>query len=333
MARDFRLDIFTRLGGAIRERIGSSPLDAVMAEACAENPWFTPRDITLALRGVADDMLRPEVMERWLSAYARPSGQPKRVGVIMAGNIPLVGFFDLMCVVLCGHECLVKQSSKDRVMMDYIIDLLRTVAPDVKISPLGDIRPDAIIATGGRSANLFFKAEYGDISSLLRSSRTSVAILDDAMTAGDFEGLSDDIFTYNSMGCRNVTHLLLPEGADIQAIASRLASPHDINPKFRNAYRYLKAGRVAGGEQFADGGFFIMRQSSESDAGMGELTYSFYASKAQAEEWLSSREEAIQCAVGRNVSFPRTVVFGQAQHPAPWDYPDGADVIKFLLSL
>ena len=194
------IDIFSALGYRLAA-FGKTPDTVeVVRRAAVENPWFLPQEIIRAVKVIRCEMLERQRLEAWAGAYP-PVRTPKRVLVVMAGNIPLVGFFDLLCVLASGHACRVKPSSKDTVLIGYVVDLLRTIDPAIplRMAEQGE-RPDAVIATGSDNANRYFRMLFGGIPSLLRGSRQSVAVLSGRETAAELSGLEEDIFSYSGLG-------------------------------------------------------------------------------------------------------------------------------------
>ena len=205
---------FSALGARLLGFGDDDATRAVIDSACRVNGWFTPADIRRAVRAIACDMLQREKLEAWLADYpALPVAEPRRVLVVMAGNIPLVGFFDLLCVLVSGHGCLVKPSAKDSVLMEHVVGLLREIDPSAPVRLYDGTSPvDAVIATGSDNANRYFRAHYAGIPSLLRGSRQSVAVLSGHETPEQLAGLADDIWAYSWLWCRSVSLIFAPEG-------------------------------------------------------------------------------------------------------------------------
>ena len=230
------IELFSALGRRLADFGGDAPTQEVAERACRANGWFTPADVRRAVAAIADGMLRRDRLETWLAPYPVPVAVPRRVLVVMAGNIPLVGFFDLLCVLAAGHRCLVKPSAKDRVLTEYVVGMLRELDPEVPVGFCDGSSPvDAVIATGSDNANRYFRTQYAGIPALLRGSRQSVAVLSGRETEAQLEGLADDIWAYSGLGCRSVSLLFVPEGYDL-----RLRMPA-VNEKYRNNYRQQKA--------------------------------------------------------------------------------------------
>lgn len=319
--------LFTELGRRLATFGQCAATQAVIAAACRENAWFTPQAIRAAVEAIRVEMLDEAKLRLWLSAYRVPVEQPKRVLLILAGNIPLVGFFDLLCVVAAGHRALVKPSSKERVMTGYLIDLLRDIDPALPIDYYdGSQQPEAVIATGSDNTNRYFRAQYGHIPTLLRGSRQSVAVLTGHESTEELHGLAEDIWLHNGLGCRNVSFVWLPAGA---AFPTALR-PHSLHPKYHNNYRQTKALLTMTGRPHIDLGGAIAIEQSTFPTALSTLAYSHYRSLDEVQEWLTAHDRELQCVVASGLDHPRRVSFGQAQHPTLTDYPDAVDVVAFL---
>lgn len=320
------VEIFSVLGERLRG-FGNDPrTQAVIARACSENAWFQPAEIVRAVETIRRDMLQRDQLEDWLKAYPLPVADSRRVLVVMAGNIPLVGFFDLLCVVASGHRCLVKPSGKDRVLMEYIIESLKGIEPAIRLDwyDVATMAPDAVIATGSDNANRYFRSHYAGIPALLRGSRQSVAVLSGHESEAQLAGLADDMFAYSGLGCRNVSLLFLPRG--VQPV---LQTPR-MNPKYLNNYRHVRALLEMEGIPFTDLGEAVAVADKEFPRMLSRISYVYYDSLTEVEAWLAAHDGELQCVVSEGVDHPRRVGFGRAQSPALTDYPDAVDVLQFL---
>lgn len=324
------LSIFTALG----ERLASFGEDAlscaVIERAEAENGWFSPSDVRYAVRAICEQMLCPAKLSEWLARYGLTDDVPKllhRVAIIMAGNIPLVGFFDLLCVVASGNHAAVKMSGKDRALMGYIIDCLRDIEPDIAISEYADEAVDAVIATGSDNANRYFRTRFAAVPSLLRGNRHSVAVLTGSESDAQLRGLSEDIYRYSGLGCRNVSLIFAPEGA-----AVNLASM-EVCPKYDNNLRQTRALLEMGGVPYIESGRSLLTEGEEFSAQLSRINVVRYRSLGAVEAWLEQHEEELQCVVTTAIEHPRRADFGAAQRPSLAEYPDQRDVMRFLLDL
>ena len=216
--------------------------EEVIGEACEQNPWFAPHDVEFALEAIRDEFLDTNKIAKWLDTHhITPPTEPKKVGVICAGNIPLAGFFDVMCVLAAGHRCFVKPSSKDTPLMMALCGFLRGCGAPIEL--LHDLQePDAVIASGSDVAMSAIGATYGSIHTLLRGHRSSVAVLNGGETEEEILGLGEDMFRYNSLGCRNITLLWVPEGYDLEKFILTLQPKRQIvSSKYVGNYRQAKA--------------------------------------------------------------------------------------------
>ena len=266
-------------------------------------------------------MLDREKLTNWLCNYAKAI-EPKRVAVIMAGNIPLVGFFDLLCVVAAGHECHVKPSSKDSVLMRYVIEQLRDIEPNIAIYDYSaDATYDMAIATGGDDANAYFRDHFAGTRTLLRGSRHSVAVLNGNESAEELQALHNDITAYSGLGCRSVSMLFVPCG-----YVPDFKRGEAENAKLRRNIQAMRATLTIEGAEFWDAGAFIMRRGENFAQSLAVVTLREYLDIGEVSEWIEANKEHIQCVVSRS-----DIPFGRAQYPALTDYADGVDTMRFLL--
>lgn len=322
------IELFAALGDRLRH-FGDDPETREVAQAaCRANEWFSVDEIGRALRALATEMLRPEPLRRWLAAYPCPVRTPRRILTVMAGNIPAVGFFDLLCVVCSGHRCLYKTSAKDRILMVYIVGEMQALSPDLPIGPYDGSSPvDAVIATGSDNAVRYFKARYADLPMLLRGSRQSVAVLSGRETPEQLTALSDDIWAYSGLGCRNVSLVFVPAGYDL-----RLQVPH-LNNKYKNNYIQTKALLRMNGKPFRDFGSAVAVEQTAFPNALSELAVAHYRTLDEVAAWLAAHNAEIQCVVTDSLPHDRRTGFGQAQSPALTDWPDGQDVLAWLTAI
>lgn len=301
---------------------------SVITEACEQNEWFSQSDICRAIDAIRCQFLDSDKLTAWLSRYDTSHIEPKRVAIIMAGNIPLVGFFDLMCVLLSGHTALVKPSSKDRVLTDYIISELKAISPTLPIYSYDETSVcDMVIATGGDSAAAYFRTRFADIPSLVRGSRHSLAVLGGNESEEEMLALSRDIFTYSGLGCRNVSLVMLPRGCELN-----LPLPDAVNEMYRGCYLSSRAIMEMTAKLYKDLGCVLAIEQCAFSDNISCVNYFYYDTLEQVEEWISANDDSIQCIVSRTLEHPRRVDFGMAQYPALDDYADGVDVMEFLIS-
>lgn len=326
------VEIFSELGRRLAGFGSDEVSRSVVARAVAENEWFSVNDICYAVEAIRCEMLDAEKISKWLSFYPLVgASKAKRVAIIMAGNIPLVGFFDLMCVLASGNIPFVKPSSKDCVLEEYIEQLLREIEPKLRIERyIEGAVYDAVIATGGESANLYFRTAFAGIPCLLRGSRHSVAVLSGKESEIEIWDLADDIFTHSGLGCRNVSLVFVPKGF-------RLYLPtHRMCRAYHNNYLQCRALLTMRSVQFDDlGEALVVKQSkAEFPRFLSRINVVEYSDLAEVQQWLMANDESLQCVVSEIEGLhSRCVSFGQAQCPTLFDYADERDTMQFLAQL
>lgn len=317
------IDIFSTLGDRLSHFGKDSTSQEVMRRAMEENHWFSENDILMAVDAIREELLDRDKLQKWAAAYTMT--ESRRVAIIMAGNIPLVGFYDLLCVVMAGHTAMVKPSSKDRPLTEYIIELLKDIEPVIAIEPFTDSsQPDMVIATGGDQAARHFQSQYANIPALIRGSRHSVAVLSGKESEAELMGLSRDIFSYNGLGCRNISLIFHPAGKQLTL------NPPKPNPMMQGNYAHNKALKTMLGIPFTDLNGYLAVESNTFSNDISQINYCYYNSLQEVEEWLKEHDEELQCIVSDIISHPRRVAFGRAQYPTLWDVADGVDVMNFL---
>lgn len=326
------VEIFSKIGERLAGFGSDEASRSVVARAVAENEWFSVGDIRYAIEAVRREMLDAEKVERWLSHYPlAATHEAKRVAIIMAGNIPLVGFFDLMCVLSSGHIPFVKPSSKDRVLEEYIEQLLLDIEPSLSIEKYVEgAEYDAVIATGGESANLYFRTAFAGVPCLLRGSRHSVAVLSGKESKEQVARLADDIFIHSGLGCRNVSLLFVPKSYKLSLPTRKMCRA------YHNNYLQCRALLTMQGVDFVDLGEAVMVKpvQTEFPRFLSQINVVEYSSLEDVKRWLAENDEALQCVVS-DISglHSRCVEIGQAQSPTLFDYADERDTMQFLAGI
>ena len=319
------VDIFIALGERLVDFGNDDHSNRIIEEAVAANGWFTRSDILRAIYAIRVEMLDREKIANWLKNYTK-CVEAKRVAVIMAGNIPLVGFFDLLCVIAAGHECHIKPSSKDSVLMRYVVEQLRDIEPNIAIYDYSsDAKYDMAIATGGDDANVYFREHFAGTRTLLRGSRHSVAVLNGAESKEELCALYNDITAYSGLGCRSVSMLFVPRGY-VPNFERGMAE----NAKLRRNIQAMRATLTIEGAEFWDAGAFIMRRGEDFAQSLAVVTLCEYSDIEEVKAWLNGNTEKIQCVVS-NCGIEGSQPLGRAQYPALMDYADGVDTMRFLL--
>ena len=300
---------------------------AIVIRALEQNEWFTEEDIYQAIDAIRREMLNEERLRAWLSHY-HPTNEPRDVAIIMAGNIPLVGFFDLLCVVASGHRCHIKTSSKDTVLMEFIIGELKQIDSQIPIFRYDAARAyDMAIATGGDDANRYFREHFASTRALLRGSRHSVAILDGTESNDELSALMRDITSYSGLGCRSVSMIFTPAGH-----IPSLPRCEARNSKLRRNVASIRALYTMQQRNFQDYGACLGIHSNKFPESLAIVTLRNYNDIEEVSEWLDCNHDHIQCIVSHIPSIEGAVAFGEAQYPTLWDYADGIDTMKFLTS-
>jgi hypothetical protein len=332
-----RIEAFSQLGELIRTLDAEEKQD-LFRRSNNQNSWFTEVSMDSALEGLSV-LLKNKKLEKWLASYSFPElTQPRKVGILMAGNIPGVGFHDLMCVLISGHIAVPKLSSADSYFSNWLIQRLVKVEPRLEKSiHISEMLKgmDAYIATGSDNSARYFNYYFGKYPSIIRSNRTSVAILTGEESEGTLDKLGKDIFLYFGLGCRNVSKIFVKNVEQLQHFLDVMEKYKwvAINHKYLNNYEYIKSIYLVNSEPHLDNGFLILRESDELVSPIGVLFYEVYDTHESLLEKLKLKEEKIQCIVGNPDVFAGAIPFGEAQYPEPWDYADKVDTMKFLLEL
>lgn len=313
-------------------------------EAEKTNPWFTQREIARALNAISV-MTSEKALLKWAKKYPGMQGQSsgqKTVAVIMAGNIPLVGFHDFLCVLIAGHRFLGKLSSQDAQLPVALADLLLDIEPGLKsqVAFTKELawEADAIIATGSDNTARYFEYHFGNKPHIIRKNRNSVAVLTGEETEEELQMLGEDIFAYYGLGCRSVSHLFVPEDLNLHCLAEAW-KPFKyllLNKKYKNNLDYNKALSEVSGTSFSHAGHCIFAHNPALASPLSVIHYTPYKSITEAEKFIQIHATGIQCVVSGNkleTNAVPVVSFGQSQQPELDDYADGVDTMQFLLSL
>jgi hypothetical protein len=327
-------DVFNGiLAGEIHSKAAENLLNEVQS-AHLYNPWFIPSFTELSLKAWAL-ALEPGKIEQWLVRY--PSALDRRpdpaiVAVVMAGNIPMVGLHDLICIIASGHRAMVKLSSADNRLIPAVISLLEELDPGIRgqVMIADHILKGfhAVIATGSNNTSRYFDYYFGRYPHIIRRNRNSIAVVTGDESPDELEALGMDIFSYFGLGCRNVSKVLVPEGYIPEHLFegfnhySFLSDHH----KYRNNYDYQKSILMINRVPFNDNGFLLLKEDESLISPISVLNYEFYGQGLTAADIISGHQDALQCVI----SVDDHLKPGQAQYPELWDYADGADVMEFL---
>jgi hypothetical protein len=324
-----RIDLLSKLGTYIAA--DGAEWQQAKDGAIQANAWFTPAAVSLAAQNIAAEFLQKDKLMQWVATYKMPE-KPKTVGIVMAGNIPLVGFHDFLCGFISGHEVVLKLSSKDDVLMRHIIYKLTRWETEVSLqTAIANMLKgcEAYIATGSNNTARYFEQYFAKYPHLIRKNRTSIAILDGNETPEDLDKLSDDIFTYFGLGCRNITQLCLPKGYDITQLFPYFAKYEKLidHNKYKNNFDYYLAIYLLNKVHHYTNNSVLLVENELPFSAVSVLHYRYYDNKEELAAQYVLRDD-IQCIVGKGFT-----PFGKSQQPALNDYPDGVDTMQFLCSL
>lgn len=329
-----RIQAFTKLGEYLKTDIYQEDEEQLHL-AKALNPWFTKENIEKAL-GAWHEQLKVDMLTAWLNPYKlQEVSIPKKVLIIMAGNIPLVGFHDFLTVLISGHKVVVKMSSTDNVLVKILIEKLISIAPEFKesINFIDDVKNrnfDGVIATGSDNSAQYFEYYFKRAKKIIRKNRRSVAVLDGSESAMELQGLANDVFAYFGLGCRNVSKLFLPKGFDLDNLFKAFYPYSDVvnHKKYGNNYDYNKAIFLMGSNDLIENGFLLMKEDKSLLSPVAMLYYEFYNDMNTVEQFVEENAEQLQCVVSK-----KDIAFGTTQKPNLWDYADGVDTVEFLREL
>lgn len=307
-------------------------LQTVVNRQVSYNGWFTKENVRKSLLELGNRLNESELQE-WTARYSF-SSNPKTIALIMAGNIPLVGFHDFLSVLISGNKSVCKLSSDDKTLLPALGKHLIEFVPELKnrivftTGRIGDV--DAVIATGSDNSLKYFEQYFGKYPHIFRKNRTSVAIFKGDESEEEIKALGNDIFSYFGLGCRNVSHLIFPKGFQLNRFFEGVLSFGEIihHNKYGNNYDYNKAVYLLNQHELLDNNFVLLRESEELFSPLSMLHYHFYESEQEVTDYIEKHKDQIQVVVGTD-DFP----FGSAQCPMLDDYADGVDVMKFLESL
>ena len=329
-----RIQAFTYLGEYLKTDIYQEAAEQLnLAEVL--NPWFTKENIEKALNAW-HKQLKVDMLNAWLHPYKLEEvSSPKKVLIIMAGNIPLVGFHDFLTVLVSGNKVVVKMSSTDNVLLNVLIEKLISIAPEFKesIAFIDDVKNrkfEAVIATGSDNSAQYFEYYFKGAKKIIRKNRRSVAVLDGSESAIELKGLAVDVFAYFGLGCRNVSKIFLPKGYDLNKLFEAFFPYSHVvdHKKYGNNYDYNKAIFLMGSNKLVENGFLLMKQDKSLLSPVAMLYYEYYDDVHTVAQFVEENAEKLQCVVSK-----KDIPFGNTQKPNLWDYADGVDTVEFLRTL
>lgn len=310
-------------------------LDEVVNRASSHNGWFTKENIAFSFDQWSKQ-LTAENLNQWLEKYDLTNDRVLNVAIIMAGNIPLVGFHDFLAVLVTGNKALVKLSSNDQLLLPFLSEYLKSVETSImdRIAFKDEILKDfdAVIATGSNNTARYFEYYFGKKPNIIRRNRNSVAIIKGNETSEELSKLGDDIFRYYGLGCRSVSKIMVPENYDFDHLYKAVYDFKDIinENKYANNYDYNKAVYLMSEFKFLDNGFLLLKEDKSYSSPIASVFYEYYKDEESLKEKLLEDADYIQCIVSNSVG-ENHIGFGDSQKPSLWDYADGVDTVEFLL--
>ncbi|MEJ6981482.1 acyl-CoA reductase [Pedobacter sp. P351] len=339
MTQEQRKAAFKHLGNYLQNP--DEHLKTLISNAHYSNAWFTPEETRKAINGISH-MLNAEDLDTWMDDVKNQQGNftPKKIGLVLAGNIPMVGFHDILSVMASGHIALIKSSSQDKDLIPHLVNKLIEFEPEFKnqinfIERLEGF--DAVIATGSNNTSRYFEYYFGKVPHIIRKNRNSIAVLTGEETRDELHLLGHDVFDFFGMGCRNISKVFVPNDYDFTTFFESVETYKNIvnHNKYCNNYEYNKSIYLINREKHFDNGFLLVKKDERLASPLAVLYYEEYDKLESAEALILLHSEQIQCIVSKsklNVSNQQ-VGFGESQKPKLWDYADGVNTIEFLLSL
>ena len=331
-----RIRAFALLGQSIVS-IPAEIKEELVLNVKNQNSWFTENSVEIALKGISR-FLSAENLATWTSSYPLHPATTKKIGLAMAGNIPLVGFHDYLCVLLSGHHLVAKLSSQDSVLIQFLTrELVRIEPRFTDYIHFEELLKgiDAVIATGSDNTSRYFEYYFRHIPRIIRKNRTSCAVLSGEEPAEELTRLGIDVFTYFGLGCRNVSKLFVPEGYSFTPLLDSWQGYAEVGHyhKYANNYDYQKSILLVNGIPFLDNGFVMLTKNEASVSPISVLFYEEYKAPNDLHLKLTAHREKTQCIVAAKGWYKESVPFGEAQFPEAWDYADKVDTLQFLSAL
>jgi len=331
-----RIEAFRNLGISL-QRLTESELNTLAEKVILENNWFTFESISLAINGIVH-LLDPTKINIWLENYLPFPNKNKTVGVIMAGNIPMVGFHDAMCVLLCGYSLIAKPSHQDSILMKFVLDKIAEIEP--RFAPFISIQNrlegiNGLIATGSDNTARYFEYYFRTIPRIIRKNRTSIAIINGRETDEDIVSLGFDVFSYFGLGCRNISMIYIPKEYDLKYLIKRWQKFSYVlgHSKYQNNYKYQKAVSQISNRPFIDGVFFLFSKNDKLGSPLSVIYFMEYENIKALQSEIEKNREKIQIIVSNKGWFENSLEFGKSQQPNIDDYADKVDTLKFLIQL
>ena len=351
MTLEKRIIAFSKLGGFLKEFINNKSetyddfeyskvfyegLTHQIKLANESNGWFTRSNIYFALEGWANLLTNINLKEWVHNQLTDINTNPKTIALILAGNIPLVGFHDFLSVLVSGHNVLIKLSSNDKHILPYLAEILKHFEPEftnkIKFNNEKLVNYDAVIATGSNNTARYFEYYFKNKPGIIRKNRNSIAILNGSESIEDLKNLTKDIFQYYGLGCRSISKLFVPKDYNFDLLFNAIYEWREIinEIKYSNNYDYNKAVYLMSEFDFLDNGFFMIKEDQSLSSPIASIFFEYYDDQFLLKSRLKQLEEQIQCIVSNDDTH---INFGKTQTPELWDYADQINTIEFLTRL
>ena len=343
-----RIISFKSLGDFFRDFSENKNLETIFSKKLTEivendhfyNPWFTEENIRIAIRATGNS-LKEDNIQKWLSEYPELNEEkdPKRIGVVTAGNLPLVGFHDFISVLISGNIFVGKLSSKDDRLLKFIADFLTNANSEFNNQIFFEekllTRFDAIIATGSNNTSRYFEYYFGKYPNIIRHNRNSIAVITGFETNEQISLLADDIFQYFGLGCRNVSKLFVPEVYKFDKFFENINHYQHLyqHNKYANNHDYNRSVYLMNQTMHLDNGFVLLKEDIQMASPIAVLYFEYYRNIDTVNQFIDVNKDQIQCVVSESKQVKDAIPFGKAQQPELWDYADNVDTLKFLLNL
>lgn len=335
------ISAFSSISNKLNRALENDKLETAIQKSCEENTWFDIESVVLALKSLST-WLSKDTLEDFSKKYSFTQN-PKKIAVICAGNIPSVGFHDMLCVLLSGNYLLCKLSSLDKYLLPAIAELLIEEEPTIKDRiefTQGRINNfDAVIATGSNNTSRYFDYYFGSYPNIIRHSRSSIAIIDkntkETISNLEYSLLLDDILTYKGLGCRNISKIYISENFDFSPLIEESKKYNFLlnHNKYRNNYDYHKTIYIMNNVKFIDTGVLIILENQNLFSPVSVVHFEYYKDIEEVIKRIEIEKENIQCVVSNNQSIQNSIPFGQAQKPTIFDFADNVDTMAFLNSI
>ena len=309
-------------------------LGNTLVNASNQNKWFTKENLDFCVNTWGNTLTETNI-RTWLLAYPEAQKHEQQLGLVLAGNIPLVGLHDVLCGLACGYTIEIKYSSNDDILLPFVVKFLMEKQPEwqgkIHFTDGKLEKFDRVIATGSNNTARYFEYYFRDVPHIIRKTRNGIAVLNGEETETELSALCTDILQYFGLGCRSVSHLMVPESYDFNALFLALYKHRDIihHNAYANNYDYNKAVYLMQEEDLLDNGFMMLKKDSELNSPIACVHYSKYATLGEVQKTLNKAQDNIQCVVSN--CLENSIAFGQTQHPKLSDYADHIDTMEFLL--